>query len=99
MNPNGSWVNWRAQVGTLAGDARRVEARAVGATRPERHPGHPLRAVTAVGIELADDTVDVHPLMGERADSGVAGVGEHFTEGLAFVAGAGASRPYCRSSR
>ena len=71
-----------AQVGALAGDARRVEALAVGAARTEGHPGHPLRAVTTVGVELAHHPVDVDALMRERADRGVAGLREHLTEGL-----------------
>ena len=70
------------QFGSLAGDAGRAEAAAVGFTGSERDAGQALDPVPAIGIDFPDHPVEVDPLMGEGPDRGVAGRGEQLAESL-----------------
>src|SRR5690606_41461592 len=58
----------------------RGEAEAVGPAESEADPGHPLGAVAPVGVEFTDHPVQVDALVGECAQGGVAGLGQHVTE-------------------
>ena len=71
-----------AQFGARAGDPGRAEPAAVGFAEPEADAGHPLGAVPAVRVELADHAVHVDLLVGDRTEDEVLGLGEEFGEAL-----------------
>ena len=99
MNPSGSWVTWprsSARSQRMPGGLKPAPS---GSAESEADPGHPLRAVTAVGVELARPRGRDSPADGRTRRARCRGSGRAVRGRSAAASAAAASRRCCRSSR